>query len=125
MAGRLYEEGRWRSCCLLFIKWTLTTTENEHADVLTYLSRLFPQQLVPPFKPQATSETDTRYFDEEFTAQTITITPPGQGTDKPNSKYSHIYTLVNDNSITYSIIRKQLSNNITLDADDQQIYSNS
>lgn len=23
-----------------------------------------------------TSETDTRYFDEEFTAQTITITPP-------------------------------------------------
>ncbi|KFO25451.1 RAC-gamma serine/threonine-protein kinase [Fukomys damarensis] len=32
--------------------------------------------LVPPFKPQVTSETDTRYFDEEFTAQTITITPP-------------------------------------------------
>lgn len=37
------------------------------------------KQLVPPFKPQVTSETDTRYFDEEFTAQTITITPPGQG----------------------------------------------
>uniref|UniRef100_A0A672Q0M0 non-specific serine/threonine protein kinase n=1 Tax=Sinocyclocheilus grahami TaxID=75366 RepID=A0A672Q0M0_SINGR len=35
--------------------------------------------LVPPFKPQSTSETDTRYFDEEFTGQTITITPPGQG----------------------------------------------
>uniref|UniRef100_A0A674N341 non-specific serine/threonine protein kinase n=1 Tax=Takifugu rubripes TaxID=31033 RepID=A0A674N341_TAKRU len=35
-----------------------------------------PPQLVPPFKPQVTSETDTRYFDEEFTAQTITITPP-------------------------------------------------
>lgn len=33
-------------------------------------------QMVPPFKPQVTSETDTRYFDEEFTAQTITITPP-------------------------------------------------
>lgn len=33
-------------------------------------------QLVPPFQPQVTSETDTRYFDEEFTAQTITITPP-------------------------------------------------
>lgn len=33
-------------------------------------------QLVPPFKPQVTSETDTRYFDDEFTAQTITITPP-------------------------------------------------
>lgn len=35
-----------------------------------------PSQLVPPFQPQVTSETDTRYFDEEFTAQTITITPP-------------------------------------------------
>uniref|UniRef100_A0A673K4J1 non-specific serine/threonine protein kinase n=1 Tax=Sinocyclocheilus rhinocerous TaxID=307959 RepID=A0A673K4J1_9TELE len=33
-------------------------------------------QLVPPFMPQVSSETDTRYFDEEFTAQTITITPP-------------------------------------------------
>lgn len=38
----------------------------------------FPQ-LSPPFKPQVTSETDTRYFDEEFTAQMITITPPDQG----------------------------------------------
>ena len=35
-----------------------------------------PAQLVPPFKPQVTSETDTRYFDDEFTAQTITVTPP-------------------------------------------------
>uniref|UniRef100_UPI00398E46A6 RAC-gamma serine/threonine-protein kinase isoform X1 n=2 Tax=Selachii TaxID=119203 RepID=UPI00398E46A6 len=34
------------------------------------------EQLLPPFKPQVSSETDTRYFDEEFTAQTITITPP-------------------------------------------------
>lgn len=33
-------------------------------------------QMVPPFQPQVSSETDTRYFDEEFTAQTITITPP-------------------------------------------------
>ena len=40
---------------------------------------MFPHsslQLQPPFKPHVTSETDTRYFDEEFTAQTITITPP-------------------------------------------------
>uniref|UniRef100_A0A8C8CP55 Protein kinase domain-containing protein n=1 Tax=Oncorhynchus tshawytscha TaxID=74940 RepID=A0A8C8CP55_ONCTS len=35
-----------------------------------------PPQLTPPFKPQVTSETDTRYFDDEFTAQTITVTPP-------------------------------------------------
>ncbi|XP_061595303.1 RAC-beta serine/threonine-protein kinase-like [Cololabis saira] len=34
------------------------------------------RKLPPPFKPQVSSETDTRYFDEEFTAQTITLTPP-------------------------------------------------
>uniref|UniRef100_A0A8D3CUG0 non-specific serine/threonine protein kinase n=1 Tax=Scophthalmus maximus TaxID=52904 RepID=A0A8D3CUG0_SCOMX len=39
---------------------------------------VYEKKLVPPFKPKVTSETDTRYFDEEFTAQTITITPPGQ-----------------------------------------------
>uniref|UniRef100_A0A8C9YXH2 non-specific serine/threonine protein kinase n=1 Tax=Sander lucioperca TaxID=283035 RepID=A0A8C9YXH2_SANLU len=37
---------------------------------------VYDKKMVPPFKPQVTSETDTRYFDEEFTAQTITITPP-------------------------------------------------
>ncbi len=37
---------------------------------------LFFLQLVPPFKPQVTSETDTRYFDDEFTVQSITVTPP-------------------------------------------------
>uniref|UniRef100_A0AAY4AD25 non-specific serine/threonine protein kinase n=1 Tax=Denticeps clupeoides TaxID=299321 RepID=A0AAY4AD25_9TELE len=37
---------------------------------------VYDKKLVPPFMPQVTSETDTRYFDEEFTAQTITITPP-------------------------------------------------
>lgn len=42
-------------------------------------SSIFPvHQLIPPFKPQVTSETDTRYFDDEFTAQTITVTPPDQ-----------------------------------------------
>ncbi|NXG51791.1 AKT2 kinase, partial [Psilopogon haemacephalus] len=34
------------------------------------------RKLVPPFKPQVTSEVDTRYFDDEFTAQAITVTPP-------------------------------------------------
>uniref|UniRef100_A0A8D2B346 non-specific serine/threonine protein kinase n=1 Tax=Sciurus vulgaris TaxID=55149 RepID=A0A8D2B346_SCIVU len=34
------------------------------------------KKLLPPLKPQVTSEVDTRYFDDEFTAQSITITPP-------------------------------------------------
>uniref|UniRef100_A0AAQ4PLL5 non-specific serine/threonine protein kinase n=1 Tax=Gasterosteus aculeatus aculeatus TaxID=481459 RepID=A0AAQ4PLL5_GASAC len=50
------------------------------------------KKLVPPFKPQVTSETDTRYFDDEFTAQTITITPPDkysdQRTHSPQFSYS-------------------------------------
>ncbi|NXS35837.1 AKT2 kinase, partial [Pomatostomus ruficeps] len=45
-------------------------------------------QLVPPFRPQVTSEVDTRYFDEEFTAQSITITPP--------EKYDHLDSLERD-----------------------------
>uniref|UniRef100_H2Z684 non-specific serine/threonine protein kinase n=1 Tax=Ciona savignyi TaxID=51511 RepID=H2Z684_CIOSA len=31
-----------------------------------------------PFKPQVTSSTDTRYFDKEFTAQPVQLTPPDQ-----------------------------------------------
>uniref|UniRef100_A0A4W4ETI6 non-specific serine/threonine protein kinase n=1 Tax=Electrophorus electricus TaxID=8005 RepID=A0A4W4ETI6_ELEEL len=49
----------------------------------------FLPQLIPPFKPQVSSETDTRYFDEEFTAQTITITPP-----EKYGTYSFAYTHV-------------------------------
>lgn len=29
-----------------------------------------------PFKPQVTSETDTRYFDDTFTAEPVSLTPP-------------------------------------------------
>ncbi|XP_058860523.1 RAC-gamma serine/threonine-protein kinase-like [Acipenser ruthenus] len=37
---------------------------------------VYDKKLIPPFKPEVSSETDTRYFEEEFTAQTIAITPP-------------------------------------------------
>uniref|UniRef100_A0A6Q2Z5I8 non-specific serine/threonine protein kinase n=1 Tax=Esox lucius TaxID=8010 RepID=A0A6Q2Z5I8_ESOLU len=50
---------------------------------------VYEKKLVPPFKPQVTSETDTRYFDVEFTGQTITITPPGQGTLVPLDRRPH------------------------------------
>lgn len=56
-----------------------------------FVSPLLSQQLVPPFKPQVTSETDTRYFDEEFTGQTITITPPGQGSTKLHTRIQYIW----------------------------------
>lgn len=33
---------------------------------------------MPPFKPQVTSDTDTRYFDSEFTGESVELTPPEQ-----------------------------------------------
>jgi RAC serine/threonine-protein kinase len=33
-------------------------------------------QIEPPFKPQVTSDTDTRYFDSEFTGESVELTPP-------------------------------------------------
>ncbi|MPC54763.1 RAC serine/threonine-protein kinase [Portunus trituberculatus] len=33
-------------------------------------------KITPPFKPQVTSETDTRYFDQEFTGESVQLTPP-------------------------------------------------
>lgn len=37
------------------------------------------KKITPPFKPQVTSETDTRYFDREFTGESVQLTPPDQG----------------------------------------------
>lgn len=34
-------------------------------------------QIQPPFKPQVSSDTDTRYFDEQFTKEPVQLTPPG------------------------------------------------
>ncbi|XP_017772202.1 PREDICTED: RAC serine/threonine-protein kinase isoform X2 [Nicrophorus vespilloides] len=34
------------------------------------------KKIPPPFKPHVTSETDTRYFDSEFTGESVELTPP-------------------------------------------------
>ncbi|XP_027205019.1 AKT serine/threonine protein kinase [Dermatophagoides pteronyssinus] len=34
------------------------------------------KKIDPPFKPQVTSETDTKYFDQEFTGESVQLTPP-------------------------------------------------
>lgn len=39
-------------------------------------------QVTPPFKPQVVSDTDTRYFDEQFTGESVELTPP-QATQGP------------------------------------------
>lgn len=42
-------------------------------------SDLVQKKIPPPFKPQVTSDTDTRYFDSEFTGESVELTPPDQG----------------------------------------------
>ncbi|XP_016995405.1 RAC serine/threonine-protein kinase [Drosophila takahashii] len=39
-------------------------------------SDLVLKKIPPPFKPQVTSDTDTRYFDKEFTGESVELTPP-------------------------------------------------
>lgn len=40
---------------------------------------LVAKKIPPPFKPQVSSDTDTRYFDSEFTGESVELTPPEQG----------------------------------------------
>nr|AKE33866.1 serine/threonine-specific protein kinase [Nilaparvata lugens] len=37
---------------------------------------LLQKKIAPLFKPQVTSDTDTRYFDSEFTGEPVELTPP-------------------------------------------------
>eukprot|EP00094_Tigriopus_californicus_P011256 TCALIF_10863-PA protein Name:"Similar to Akt1 RAC serine/threonine-protein kinase (Drosophila melanogaster)" AED:0.14 eAED:0.14 QI:0/0.62/0.66/1/0/0.11/9/1081/457 len=37
------------------------------------------KKLEPPFRPQVMSDTDTRYFDTEFTGESVELTPPDEG----------------------------------------------
>ena len=50
------------------------------------LLRLTPFQIAPPFKPQVMSETDTRYFDIEFTDASVELTPPDDA-DAPSEAW--------------------------------------
>uniref|UniRef100_A0A915CSZ5 non-specific serine/threonine protein kinase n=1 Tax=Ditylenchus dipsaci TaxID=166011 RepID=A0A915CSZ5_9BILA len=38
--------------------------------------KLYRKEIEPPFRPQLASETDTSYFDQEFTREAVQLTPP-------------------------------------------------
>uniref|UniRef100_A0A915NTB0 non-specific serine/threonine protein kinase n=1 Tax=Meloidogyne floridensis TaxID=298350 RepID=A0A915NTB0_9BILA len=38
--------------------------------------KLYRKEIEPPFKPQLSSESDTSYFDSEFTREAVQLTPP-------------------------------------------------
>ncbi|PIO70668.1 protein kinase domain protein [Teladorsagia circumcincta] len=38
--------------------------------------KLYRKEIEPPYKPSVQSETDTSYFDKEFTSAPVQLTPP-------------------------------------------------
>lgn len=59
-------------CALLFV---VPRCESPTNLVFIFLMVFF-LQVTPPFKPQVESETDTRYFDNVFTGESVQLTPP-------------------------------------------------
>ena len=55
-------------------------------------------QIPPPFKPQVMSETDTRYFDIEFTDESVELTPPDDV--EPPSEFSPISEVENEGTFS-------------------------
>ena len=50
---------------------------SELMSLRVYLNTHFGMlQVTPPFKPQVESDTDTRYFDNVFTGESVQLTPP-------------------------------------------------
>jgi len=52
-------------------------------------SDLEKKRIMPPFKPQVVSDTDTRYFDSEFTGESVELTPP-------DSKGGHLMSITEE-----------------------------
>ncbi|XP_078483671.1 RAC-alpha serine/threonine-protein kinase isoform X1 [Ciona intestinalis] len=50
---------------------------------------ILEKKVPPPFKPQVSSITDTRYFDKEFTAQPVQLTPPDQSSSMDDTNRPH------------------------------------
>jgi hypothetical protein len=60
-------------------------------------SKLLNKEIEPPFRPLIVSETDTSYFEEEFTTQSIQLTPPVS-----ESKKSFDFSMLNSIFDSYS-----------------------
>lgn len=50
-------------------------------------SDLLEKKIQPPFLPQVSSEIDTRYFEKEFTGESVQLTPPDDDSIMDNLKY--------------------------------------
>ncbi|CAF2893633.1 unnamed protein product [Rotaria sp. Silwood2] len=76
--------------------------------------RLYEEKKVePPFKPALDSDTDTRYFDAEFTNEPVCITPPGStdsinGLGLPDDAFER-FTYVGNDALSHFASRSILS----------------
>lgn len=69
---------QWFLAWFLPVQWFLAWFLSVKFRPIQYLTRsLCILKLKPPFKPNVRSETDTRYFDEQFTREPVHLTPPG------------------------------------------------
>ncbi|KAG5681604.1 hypothetical protein PVAND_011020 [Polypedilum vanderplanki] len=70
---------------------------------------LVNKKIIPPFKPQVTSDTDTRYFDSEFTGESVELTPPD-----PAVQLQSIQEEPHFSQFSYQAIASFMSNNSAL-----------
>jgi len=66
---------------------------------------LVQRKIPPPFKPQVISDTDTRYFESEFTGESVELTPPDPGplhsiSEEDEPAYFHKFSYCPDVSST-------------------------
>lgn len=50
-------------------------------------SKLIDKRLEPPFRPQVSSDSDTCYFEKEFTGENVQLTPPGEESPLSNNYF--------------------------------------
>ena len=72
----------------LFYFWSAGLRNLNFITQQFYKFTFFVVQVPPPFKPQVMSDTDTRYFDIEFTDESVELTPPDDA--EPPSEFSPI-----------------------------------
>jgi RAC serine/threonine-protein kinase len=76
--------------------------------------RLYEEKKIQPlFKPELDSETDTRYFDSEFTNEPVCVTPPGSteslnGLGLPDDTFER-FTYVGNDALSHFASRSILS----------------
>lgn len=68
------------------------------------------KKIPPPFKPEVDSDTDTRYFDSEFTGQSVELTPPditghlGAIEEEPHFPHVSLYFILYSSMYNYVFI---------------------